>query len=329
MTRAGVRSVAFVFAIGVSAFSTITIAQAQSYPSRSITIVNPYAAGGPADVLTRDIAKELSSVLGQSMVVENRPGAGTMIGATAVARSAPDGYTLLVSTGASHIVSPAVSKQPPYRGISDFALVGMFATVPSIVTIHPGHPAKNVKELIEYARTRSNPLTYGSAGPGSQPHLAGEMFKSMAKINLTHVPYKGVAPAVPDMISGRVDMGFFNVTGVLELVRTGKLRALAVTSATRSPVLPDLPTVAEAGIPGYEMVSWYGFAAPAKTPAAVIDKLYQGIVKVMSAPQIKAHFLQRYGATVTLYKPEQFAEFMQKEKLRQEGLVKTLGLRYD
>ena len=301
-------------------------APAQPYPAKPVRFVVPYAAGGPADLLAREVGHGLASALGQQVIVEPKPGGGSLIGAETVVRSTPDGYTLLVSTAAAHIVSPAWEKAPRYDGLKDLVPVVMFANVPNVITANLSVPASNLKELIAHAKANPGKLAYGSAGNGSSPHLAGEMFKLTAGVSLVHVPYKGAQPAVIDLLGGNIQLGFVNISAVLPHIKAGKLKAYAVTSLTRSGALPELPTVDEAALPGYDVSSWYGLAAPAGTPRAAVDVLHSAMRKVMSDPAMTKRLLETQGAEAWLLSPEEFAAFLRKDYDRLIKLIRTAGL---
>jgi tripartite-type tricarboxylate transporter receptor subunit TctC len=303
--------------------------QAQPYPSKPIRLVVPYAAGGPADLLTREIARGLQDAIHQPVIVDPRPGGGSMIGADLVAKAAPDGYTLLVSTAASLIVSPAMEPHARYDGLKDFAPIAMVAYVPNLISANPSVPASNVQELIAYAKANPGKLAYGSAGNGSGPHVAGELFKSMAGVDLVHVPYKGAAPAVVDLLSGQIQLGFVNISAVLPYVRSGKLKALAVTTLKRSAALPDLPTVDEQGVKDYDTGSWYGLHAPAGTPSAVIDSLYGTMRTVMADPVLGKRLLDTQGAEVVVKSPQEFDRFIRADAARTVPIMKAVSLKKD
>jgi tripartite-type tricarboxylate transporter receptor subunit TctC len=302
---------------------------AQPYPSKPVRLIVPYAAGGPADLLSREVAKSLSETLAQPVVIESRPGGGAMIGAEAVARSAPDGYTALVSTAASILISPAMEAAPRYDGLKDLAPVAMFASVPNVIAVHPSVPVKDVKELIAHAKKNPGKLSYGSAGNGSGPHLAGELFKTMAAVDLLHVPYKGAAPAVNDLLGGSVQVAFLNITAVLPHVRSGKLKALATTTPRRSGALPDLPSAEEQGLRGYDSGSWYGLHVPAATPRAAIEALSAGVKKAMADPALVKRLLDLQGAEAAVRGPEEFEAFIRADGARLLPLMRSVGLKKD
>lgn len=284
---------AFLFAM--LAFSEDAIAQ--SFPERPITLINPYAAGGPADLLARTVAEGMSETLGRPVVVENRPGAGTAIGARAVAQANPDGYTLFLGGSPSHVITPALMKDANYRGIEDFTPITTVANVPNILVVPPDRPYKTVKELVAAAKDGNGKMTFASIGVGSIPQFLGVLFQLRADVVLVDVPYKGAAPASVDLLGGRIDMAFLNVPGVLPQVKSGQLRALAVANTTRAKALPDTVTMAEAGYPSIAMSTWYGISAPAKTPREVVNKLYAAIAQTLNSPKAREK-IEAQGAEV-------------------------------
>ncbi len=301
-------------------------AQAQDvFPTRPITLVNPYAVGGPADLLGRALAKGLGDALGQSVIVENRGGGGASIGAAVVAKAAPDGYTLLLGTAAAHTVTPAATKVP-YDGLKDFEFVGMVANVPNILTVHPSVPAQNLKEFIALAKAQPGKLSYASAGLGSSPHIGGEMLKHAAGIDLVHVPYKGAAPAINDMVAGTVPVGTVNISGVLPFIKAGRLRPLAYGGAKRSPDLPEVPTYAEAGLPNMENGSWYSLAVPARTPQAVVDKLAKALETVQNQPDFKK-LLQGQNAEIMTQQKAAATDYVRADGKRLAELVQATGMK--
>ncbi|WP_312410290.1 tripartite tricarboxylate transporter substrate binding protein [Comamonas sp.] len=295
------------------------------YPSRPIVLVNPYAVGGSADLLGRALAKELGDLLGQSVIVENKAGGGASIGAAFVAKAAPDGYTLLLGTAAAHTVTPLATKVA-YHGVDDFEFIGMVANVPNVLTVHPTVPAKTLKEFIALAKSEPGKLSYASAGMGSSPHIGAETFKHAAGVELLHVPYKGAAPAVNDMVAGVAQVGFLNISAVLPFVKSNRLRALAYGGSKRSPDMPDVPTFAEAGVANSEMGSWYSLAAPAKTPAAVVDKLAAALQTVQSKPEFKKLLLAQNAEPMPQMKA-QAAEFIRVDGKRLAELVQATGMK--
>ncbi|MEH3086903.1 MAG: tripartite tricarboxylate transporter substrate binding protein [Xylophilus ampelinus] len=296
-----------------------------AYPSRPVTLVNPYAVGGPADLLGRALAKGLGDALGQSVIVENKAGGGASIGAAYVAKAPPDGYTLLIGTAAAHTVTPAATKVP-YDGIADFEFVGMVANVPNVLTVHPSVPAQSLQEFIALAKSQPGRLSYASAGLGSSPHIGAEMFKAAAGVQMLHVPYKGAAPAATDMVAGTVPVGFLNVSAVLPFVKTNRLRALAYGGARRSPDLPEVPTFAEAGLPRLEMGSWYSLAVPAKTPPAVVERLAKALQAVQAGTEFRK-ILAGQNAEVMPQMRGQATEFIRADGRRLAELVQATGMK--
>src|SRR5512140_1202101 len=259
-------------------------AQAQSYPSKPIRLVCPFPPGGAVDIASRAVAHELTQILGQPVTVDNRPGAGGNIGAEITAKSAPDGYTLLMTTSGIMGINPALYSKLPFDPIKDFAPISMLVSLNNVLVLHPSVPAKSVQEVIALAKAQPGKLTYASSGNGTSIHLSGELFKTMTGVDMLHIPYKGSAPAVTDLLGGQVNMMFDNIPSSLPHIKAGKLRALAVTGAKRSQLLPDLPTIAEAGVPGYESYVWFGVVAPAGTPSSIVQRLNAAIAKAAAAP---------------------------------------------
>jgi tripartite-type tricarboxylate transporter receptor subunit TctC len=303
-------------------------AAAQAYPTKPITIVVPFAAGGTTDILARVVGDALKKELGQPVVVDNRAGAGGNIGGALAAKAAPDGYTLFMGTVGTHAINAALYKKMPFDPIKDFAPLTRVAMVPNLLVANPARPYKNVKELIAYAKANPGKVSFGSSGNGSSIHLSGELFNTMAKVEMVHVPYKGSAPAVTDLVGGQIDIMFDNMPSAIQHVRNGRLKAIAVTTAKRSPELPDVPTIAEAGVPGYEATSWFGMFAPANTPAPVVTRLNTALVKVLADAEVKKKLAEQ-GAEPYSEKPEQFAEFIRKESAKWSQVVKAAGATVD
>jgi len=302
-------------------------AQAQAYPTKPIVLVNPYSAGGPADLVARSLAKELSTELGQQVVIENKAGGGATIGAAYVARAEPDGYTLLFGTAAAHIVTPMI--QPtPYDGIKDFVFIAVAANQPNLLVVHPSVKANTAKELIELARSNPGKLNYGSSGTGTSPHLGGELVKQQAKIEMAHIPYGGAAPAITDLVAGRLQVGVMNLSGELPYVKAGKLRALAYASKTRSPLLPDVPTFAEAGLGGAESASWYTVAAPKGTPTAVVNKLNAALNAVAKKAEYRK-LMEAQGTELATLTPEETTRFVVDDAKRTKDLIKSANLKLE
>jgi tripartite-type tricarboxylate transporter receptor subunit TctC len=306
----------------------VASAQAPAYPTRPVRLVVPFAAGGTTDILARALAQKLSEALGQPFIVDNRPGAGGNIGAELVAKSAPDGYTLLMGTVGTHAINPSLYKVMPYDHVKDFAPVVLVAGVPNVLEVNPSVPVQTVAELIAYAKANPGKLNFASSGSGTSIHLSAELFKSMTGVEMQHVPYKGSAPALQDLVGGQVQLMFDNLPSSLALIKAGKLRALAVTSTTRAPALPDVPTVAEAGVPGFEASSWFGLLAPAGTPPAIIAKLNAEANRWLSSPDAKDKLLAQ-GANAAGGSPEDFARHIAAETTKWAKVVKDSGAKVD
>ena len=304
-----------------------TVANAQSYPSRSIRFVVPYVPGGGVDFVGRTVAQKLSEAWGNPVVVENRPGGGTNIGSEVVAHAAPDGYTLLVA-GVPNSANMALYQKLPYDVVKDFAPVILIDTAPNILAVHPSVPVKSVKELIALAKVRRGVLTYGSAGIGSSNHLSGELFRVMAGIEIIHVAYKGGGAAITDLLAGQISMYFGTTPSTLPFVQSGKLRALGVTTAKRTVAAPELPTIAESGLPGYEQSAWHGLLAPAGTPDAVIAKLNAEVNRLIRTPDVGERFKVQ-GIDLIGGTPADFAAFIRQDVAKYAKLVKTAGIKID
>lgn len=303
-------------------------AHAQTYPSKSIRLIVPFPPGGPADILSRAIGQKLTDSWGQQVVVDNRAGAGGTIGSDLAAKGAPDGYTLLMGFVGTHAINPSLYSSLPYDNVKSFEPVSLVATATIILVLHPSLPAKSVKELIALAKSKPGELTFGSPGNGTPQHLAGELFNTMAGVKMTHVPFKGAVPAINDLLGGRISLIFSSAPPALPHVATGKLRALAVTSGKRSSVSPDLPTVAESGLPGFEVINWYGVLAPARTPKTIVEKLNTEIAKVTKMPDVKER-LSSVGIEALSSTPAQFAAFIKEETAKWAKVVKFSGARLD
>jgi tripartite-type tricarboxylate transporter receptor subunit TctC len=294
---------------------------AQSYPNKSVRLIVPIAPGGQTDLLARLVAQKLSEKWGERVVVDNRAGASTRIGMSLAASSAADGYTIVLANSAMAI-NPALFKMP-YDTFKDLAPVTNLAYIPFVLATHPSVPAKSVKELIALAKSGKHKLTFGSGGSGSPSHLSGELFKVRAGIDATHVPYKGLGQSLTALLSGEIDFLFAGPLVVMQQVKVGKVRALAVGSAKRFPALPDLPTVAEAGLPGYEAGIWFGILAPGGTPRAIVDKLHDDIVPILALPEVKGR-LEAYNAIVIGDTPAQFAAFIKAEIAKWSNIAKKI-----
>jgi len=309
----------------VSACLFACAAHAQEYPSRPVRVVVPFAPGGPNDLIVRLVAPKLTESLGQPFLVENRAGAGGSIGTDYVAKSAPDGYTLLSVGPGSLIINPLMGKVP-YDSGRDFTPITLMARAPNALVVHPSLPAHSVAELIALARSRPGEINYGSGGSGSTPHLAAALFAAMAGVELTHVPYKGTAPATADLIGGQVQIAFLGIPAVLSHARSGKLRVLAVTGLQRSPELPDVPTVDESGVPGYEVNPWYGLLAPAGTPRAIVVRLSAETTRVVRAAEMREK-LAGQGAEAAGGTPDEYAAVIRADTATWTRVVGQAGVR--
>ncbi|MDB5486687.1 MAG: tripartite tricarboxylate transporter substrate binding protein [Reyranella sp.] len=303
------------------------LARAQAFPSKPVRLIVPYSAGGGADTTARLIAPKLQEALGQTIVVENKPGAGGMIGDEIVAKAVPDGHTLLIGAFA-HAVNPALFLKMPFRTPEDFAPVSLLVTVPELMVITPSHPAKTVAELVALAKAEPGKLSYASSGNGSAQHLAAELFKMRTGTDIQHVPYKGGALAVADVAAGHVPFYFGNTSAALPQARGGRVRALAVTSAARSPAAPDVPTLAEAGVPNCEISEWNALIAPAGTPPAVIARLHMEIAKIMRMEEMKAKFAD-LGADAIGSTPDELAIFLHAEMVKWAEVVKAANIKIE
>jgi len=304
-------------------------AQAQAWPERRIALVVPYPAGGPVDVSARLLAPKLQAALGQPVIVENKPGAGGGIAADYVAKSAPDGYTLVMGAIATHAINPALLPSVPYDPIADFRHVALVVQVPNVLVVNAELPAKSVGELVALAKARPGKLDFASGSTGSTGHLAGELFKSMTGTFMVHIPYKGAGPAVADLLAGRVHLMFDNLASALPNVKSGKVRALAVTTAKRSGFVPELPTLDESGLKGFDMTTWWGVMAPGKTPAPVADRLNAEILKAMEAPDVRERLRTMGSEPSSVRTPAQFTAFVDAERRLYAKLVKASGAKPD
>ncbi|MBR0680488.1 tripartite tricarboxylate transporter substrate binding protein [Roseomonas eburnea] len=302
-------------------------AQAPSWPTRPVRFIVPYPPGGPTDIMGRIVAQAVQGPLGQPFVVENRAGANGIIGSEQVARAAPDGATFLVNASA-HTIVPHLTRQMPFDVINDFLPVTNIAAVPLMVVVNPSLPVRSIAELIAYAKANPGRLAYASSSQGGAPHLAAELFKLMAGVDMTHVPYRGSGPAVQDMIAGTVQVMIDSMPSSAGAVRDGRLRALAVTTPARVPAFPDLPTVAEAGLPGYEIATWYGIWAPRGTPQPIVDRLQQATAAAVATPEVRAR-LDALGAQPVADTPAAFARFVRSEYERWGRLVHDASIRMD
>jgi tripartite-type tricarboxylate transporter receptor subunit TctC len=318
------------FSPGIAAvviLASIAPAAAQTYPAKPVRLIIPFSAGGGTDIFARLIGRKLQENMGQSFVPDNRAGASGIIGCELVARAAPDGYTLLMGTTGTHTTNPAIYAKLPYDPLKDFEPISLVAESPFVLLVHPSLPAKTVKELIAFAKTRPGQLTYGSSGIGSSSHLGFELFNLMAGIKGVHVPYKGLAPAMTDTAAGQLVMTWNSITASAEFIRSKRVRALGIGSKERSALMPEIPTIAEAGLPGYELGSWYGMFAPANTPRAIVGQLHAEIVKAIGDPSLKQQF-SALSAEAVGSTPEEFRAVLQKDlvkwaKVAREANVKA------
>jgi tripartite-type tricarboxylate transporter receptor subunit TctC len=298
----------------------------QAYPAKPLRIIVPFPAGGPADIFGRGLAQGMSAELGQSVIVENVSGVGGVLGIDRVAKSAPDGYTLGLNSASTLSIAPFSLSSMPYDVKKDFALVTLVVRVPEVLALHPSVPAKSLGELIAYARANPGKLNFGSAGSGSITHLAGELLKAEAKVDLVHVPYKGAAPAVADLLGGQVQMGIFDVPVLLAHIRSGKLRALSVTSASRAPTLPDVPTTAEGGYPNVTSDNWYGLVLPAATPADIQKRVHAAAFGALKTPALVEQYA-KVGGVASPGSPQEYAAFLASEQAKWSKVVHAIGFK--
>ena len=300
----------------------------QSYPAKPIRYIIPFAPGGGQDLVGRALAPRLAEGLGQQVLIDNRPGGGTILGAELAARAAPDGYTIFMGSNTSMSINPNLHAKLPYDPIKDFAPITRIATAANMLVVHPSMPVRSVKALAAFAKARPDQLNYGSSGSGTPAHLAGVMFNEAAGVKLVHVPYRGSSPALTAILSGETQLMFGTLTSSLQFVRSGRLRALAVTSAQRSPVMPELPTVAESGFPGYEAITWYGVVAPAGTPPAVLNRLHSEFTKVLNNAEFKSWLLNQ-GAEAAPSTPDELTAQIKRELALYAPIIKKSGMKVD
>jgi tripartite-type tricarboxylate transporter receptor subunit TctC len=311
--------------IALTLFASAALAQ---YPIKTIRLVVPFPAGGPLDASARLIASKLTETWGEPVIVDNRPGAGGNIGADAVAKAAPDGYTILMGALSTHAVNQSLYGKLPFDPIKDFAPITLVAVTPNVLVVNPSLPVQNVKELIAYAKANPGKLSFASGSNGSAGHLAGELFKSTAKVDMTHIPYKGAAPAMQGLLGGQVNLMFDNLASAMPQVKAGKLRALAVTTARRSALVPELPTLAESGLPGFDIYTWYGLLAPSGTPKGVVEKWNTEVTKILRSPDVKETLVAQ-GAEAAPTSQEQFAALIRTEIPKYAKIVKDSGAKVD
>lgn len=313
---------------GIAMMALAPAAAQEPWPSRPVTIVVPFPAGGGTDAFARPLAAQLSKQLGKQFVIDNRGGAGGTVGASLASKAAPDGYTIFIG-GAHHVIAPSFYKKLDYDIEKDFVPITVIAQPPQVVVVNPTKvQARTLQELIAYARQNPGKLNYGSAGNGSSHHLAGELFKIQTKTFITHIPYKGAGPALSDLIAGQVDMVFDGLGSSAQHIRGGRIRALAVAAPKRSPAFPDVPTAAEAGVPNYEVSTWYALWVPKNTPKEISDKLYAEVNKALNTPELKQIWLNN-GSETPSYTPDQFAQFQRAEIKRWAQVVQQSGAKMD
>jgi tripartite-type tricarboxylate transporter receptor subunit TctC len=314
-------------AVAASLVAVTFGARADAYPSRPIRLMVPFPPGGPTDVLARIVAPRLAERLGQGVIIDNKPGASGMVGADAVAKAAPDGYTLLVNASI-HVINPSLYPKQPYDAIADFAAVSNLADVPLVLAVNNKVPARSVKELVALARSAKTPLAFASAGNATSQHLSGEAFKVATDIDLLHVPYKGSAPALTDLIGGQVQLMFDSLPSSMPFIKSGAIRPLAVTTPSRSAALPEVPTLAESGYPAFSISTWYGVWAPAATPPAIVQRLSSEIAAVLRLPEVRAQF-EKLGAEPVGNTPAEFSAFAKAELVKWSGIVKQSGAKVE
>jgi tripartite-type tricarboxylate transporter receptor subunit TctC len=302
------------------------IADAQDYPTRPVTLIAPWPPGGAIDTLCRIFGAKLADRLGKSVVIENRPGAGSVIGVAAAARATPDGYTLVMGGSASLALSVSIYKKLPYDPTKDFAPIAFTNRIPFVLVVNPALPAHSVPELVQLAKQQPGQLSYASGGPGSPHHLYTELLKSMTGIEMAHIPYKGSTPALSDIVAGHVPLMFSDIVGALPLIRDGKVRALGVSSITRVPAAPEIPTIAEAGVPGFEAVGWAMMVAPANTPQEVVNKLYAEMKGILALPDIQQQAINLGMIPVDSPSPEKQQQFINSEIVRWAKVVQQAGI---
>jgi tripartite-type tricarboxylate transporter receptor subunit TctC len=319
--------VTFAFFLLAGGIITAEPMSAQSYPTKPIRLIVPFGPGAATDVVARIYAAKLGEVLGQTVVVDNRPGAGGLIGTETAAKAAPDGYTLIV-LGISQTIAPALYKQLPYDPVRDFAPVSLYGTLPNILVIHPSVPAKSVKEFVALAKASPGSLRYGSSGVGASPHLTMELFKYKTGIDLVHIPYKNASQGITELVGGNLQAWFNNLPSALGNLKAGRLRGLAVTSARRAEQLPDMPTIIESGVPDFEVTVWVGLAAPVATPQAIVGQLHAVMMKTLAAPDLKQRFAEQ-GVTAAPVTRDAFAAFIKSEVAKWAKVVKDSGVKVD
>jgi tripartite-type tricarboxylate transporter receptor subunit TctC len=314
--------------IGGAAAQTPPSTAVANYPTKAVRLIVPFPPGGGTDFVARTVQARLAKALGQQIIIDNRAGATGIVGTELGAKAPPDGYTLTMATGATISANMALFPKLPYDPPKDFAPITLIASQPNVLAVHPSLPAKTVRDLIAIAKSRPGQLSYASSGSGSSHHLSGELLKIMSGINIVHVPYKGTGPAIIDAVGGHVEVIFSGIAAILPQVKSGKLRALAVTQAQRSAILPALPTIAESGLPGYEITSWHGMLAPAGTPHAVVLRVRNSVAKALESADVRERFASQ-GAEPVGSTPEAFAKFMHADIAKIAKLIKAAGIKPD
>jgi tripartite-type tricarboxylate transporter receptor subunit TctC len=314
--------------LGLTVTANAFAQTADSYPNRSITMVVAFPAAGTTDILARLIGQKLTDKFKQTVVVENRPGAGGNIGTAFVAKAAPDGYTIMMGTIGTQSINPSLYKKMPYDAAKDFAPITRAAMVPNLLVVNKDAPFNTLPEMMAYDKANPGKLTYGSSGNGTTLHLSGELFNLMSGSKITHIPYKGSTPAVADLMGGQISMIFDNMPSVIQQVKSGRLKALAVTSAQRNPQLPEIPTIQEVGVVGYEVWSWFGLLAPAATPKPIVDKLNASIVDIIKQPDVQAKIIE-LGAVPVPETSAEFGAFIEAETLKWAKVIKEAGIGMD
>jgi tripartite-type tricarboxylate transporter receptor subunit TctC len=302
------------------------LATAQAYPAKPIRWISPWPAGGANDIFSRAIGQRIGESLGQQVLVDNRPGAAGTIGSDIAAKAPADGYTLVMGSSPTHAIAPALYPALPYDPLRDFSAVTLVGSVPNVLVLHPSVPAKTVKEFIAVAKARPGKLNFASTGNGTSQHLSAELFKFMAGLDMVHIPYKGTAPALTELVAGQVDLAFENMPALIPHIQAGRLRALAVTTTKRSAVMPELPTIAEAALPGYDASVWFGVFAPVGTPRPVIDRLHGEILKALQTQDLKSRMIAM-GTDVSGMGPDDFSAYVRKEIPKWANLVKAAGVK--
>jgi tripartite-type tricarboxylate transporter receptor subunit TctC len=315
-------------AIGLVAFTFCTASFAQTWPTKPVKWVVPFAPGGTTDILARTIGEKLTVALGQPVIVENKPGAGGGVGADFTAKASADGYTIMGGTISTHAINASLYKSLPYDPVKDFAPITMIVRLPNLLVVNPEIPAKNIAELVTLLKANPGKYSFASSGNGTSQHLSGELFKSMAGVDMQHIPYKGSPPALQDVVAGQVAMTFDNITTAWPLAKAGKLRALAVTTAKRSSIAPDVPTLSESGLTGYEVGSWQGVFAPAGTPPTIVARLNTEIVKIINTPEVKEKLIA-LGAEPVGNSSEEFGAIVKTEVVKWAEVVKKSGAKVD